>query len=143
MPTILILLNNHNHTKTKQTNTKNKTKSSYDYGRHIQILHKSRSLETFAEPLSRTLHLFDTTAPLLLTLILSLPLSRVCCASGTIGRREPLHRLKMRVSENRGPEYNTLNSRILIIIRAPKIRYPEFSETLIIEPFKGTLIVPL
>ena len=32
------------------------------------------------------------------------------------------------VSENRGPEYSTLNSRILIL-RTPKIRYPLFSES--------------
>ena len=36
---------------------------------------------------------------------------------------------QMGVSENRGPSYSTLNSRILII-REPKIRYPPlFSET--------------
>ena len=36
----------------------------------------------------------------------------------------------MRVSENRGPEYSTLSSRILIIsYKNPKIRYPLFSET--------------
>ena len=34
----------------------------------------------------------------------------------------------MGVSENRGPYYSTLNSRILAI-RTPKIRYPLFSET--------------
>ena len=33
----------------------------------------------------------------------------------------------MGVSENRGPQYSTLNSRILIV-RTPKIRYPVFSE---------------
>ena len=33
----------------------------------------------------------------------------------------------MGVSENRGPEYSTLNSRILI--KGSNIRYPPFSET--------------
>ena len=38
----------------------------------------------------------------------------------------------MRVSENRGPQYRTLNSRILII-RTPKQSTPQFSETPILE----------
>ena len=33
------------------------------------------------------------------------------------------------VSENRGPKYSTLNRRVLIIYKDPKIRYPEFSES--------------
>ena len=37
--------------------------------------------------------------------------------------------MDMGVSENRGPQHSTLNSRILIKKKDPAIRYPVFSET--------------
>ena len=45
----------------------------------------------------------------------------------------------MGVSENKGPQYSTLNSRILII-RTPPMGYPQFSETPI--EFDGSVSGP-